>query len=101
MARKINLTTVPPDKQIQLTIGGLFYQRLNALLVNYSSNLGQDKLLLALAKVERGVTQNDPVAFDLETLLVLIRDIEKEFQNQGCMVVSEIDLDNLPVDSKE
>ena len=101
MAKKINLTTVPPDKSIMLEVGGLFYQRLNSLLIHYSDSLGKDKLLASLEKVKRGITQNDPVAFNLETLLILIRDIEKEFQNKGCMVVSQIDLDDLPQMNKE
>lgn len=101
MGKKINLTTVPPDKQIRLMVGGLFYQRLNKLLIDYSTALGKEKLLMALAKVERGLTANDDTAFNLETLLILIRDVEKEFSNEGFMVTTEVDLDDIQGSSKE
>lgn len=101
MAKKINLTTVPPDKQIQLTVGGLFYQRLNKLLIEYSNSLGKENVLLALSKIERGLTANDDAAFNLETLMILIRDIEKEFSKEGFMVTTEIDLDEIQATSKE
>ena len=47
------ITTIPTDKVITLEIGGAYYARINKLLIEYSSNVSNEKLLVALRKINR------------------------------------------------
>ena len=88
----ISIISIPPDKQIDLTIGGLFYQRLNKLFVDFADSHGRDNLLNALEKIKQQNAQTDDFAYNVETLMILIRDIEEKFKNSG--YTKEIDIDS-------
>lgn len=94
MAKKINIITIPPDKQVQVTIGGMFFQRLHKLLLDYSEAMGKEKLVVALKMIEEDKAGEDNMAYNLETLFILVRDTEKEFHQAGHAVEHEIDPDD-------
>lgn len=98
--KTMNIISIAPDKQVSIVVGGAFYQRINKLLIEYSDMIGKERLLLALKKIEANVTDKDDIAFNLETLMILTRDIEKEFHNAGYTVDNEINIDDLPEDFK-
>lgn len=95
--QKMNVTSIPEDKVVELKIGGLFYQRLNKLLINFGDSLGKDKLLLAMAKIQRDKAHTDDFAYNLETLMVLIRDVEAAFKEAGATVENEVEIE-VPTD---
>jgi len=90
----VNIITIPPDKSVEITIGGMFYQRLNKLLVETADQLGDKTLIKCMAKISRNYDlSNDHTAFNLETLMILIQAIEKEFQNKDYAVDNEIEFE--------
>ena len=94
MAKKINIITIPPDKQVQVTIGGMFFQRLHKLLLDYSEAMGKEKLVATLKMIELDKAGEDSAVYNLETLFILVRDVEKEFHQAGHAVEREIDPDD-------
>ena len=97
--QKMNVISIPEDRVVTFKVGGLFYQRLNKLLINYGDSLGKDKLLLAMTKIQRDKAHTDDFSYNLETLMILIRDIEKAFKDEGHTVDNEIEVD-VPNDFK-
>lgn len=95
MSDKVKVITIPHDKTITMEIGGGFYQRLNTLLIEYSASVPQEELTLAVAKIKANKAQTDPFAYNLETLFVLVRDVERAFQNAGLAVEKQISADDL------
>lgn len=98
---KINIQSIPEDKSVKVEIGGIFYQRLNKLLVDYCDSVDQKELLLALGKIkiDKYLT-NDKFAFNLETLLILLKAIEETFHKEGYAQDNEIEIE-LPDLEKE
>jgi hypothetical protein len=95
--RKVNVQSIPPDKAVQVTIGGIFYQRLNKLLMEYCDSVDQKELLIALGKIKVDkYLKNDQYAFNLETLIILVKAIETEFEKAGYTTDNEVELD-LPI----
>tara|TARA_R110002020_G_scaffold29571_11_gene93238 strand:+ start:1060 stop:1389 length:330 start_codon:yes stop_codon:yes gene_type:complete len=94
---KINIQSIPEDKQITITIGGIYYQRLNKLLVDYCDSVDQKKLISSLAKIKLDkYLTNDDYAFNLETLIILLKAIELKFNEEGYSIDNEVEID-LPV----
>lgn len=98
--QKINLKSIPEDQAVQITIGGIFYQRLNKLLIDYCDSVDQKELLIAMSKVKLNkYLTNDKFAFNLETLLILLRAIEERFHEEGYAVENEVEID-VPLESE-
>lgn len=89
--QKVKVTSIPTDVQITFTIGGGFYQRLNKLLINYSDSVDMKEYLAALYKIKKNIAHKDQYAFNLETLIILLRDIELSFKEAGLTEENEID----------
>lgn len=92
MNDKVNIISIPVDKQIELTIGGLFYQRLNKLFIEYADSQGKETLLSAIEKIKQQQSQTDDFTYNLETLIILIRDIEEKFKSSN--QVNSIDVES-------
>jgi hypothetical protein len=98
---KVIIVTIPEDKSASLEIGGLFYQRLNKLLIDYSDSVEQKKLIHSILLIQRDkVKPEDTYTVNLETLIILLRDVEKAFQEAGHAVDNELEID-VPKDFKE
>ncbi len=91
---KINLTSIPTDAETTLTIGGAFYQRLNKLLIDYGDMLGKDSLLKSMYLIKNDrVPSNDDFTFNLETIMILLKGVEQEFENSNQTSSSEIEIE--------
>jgi len=85
-----NITSIPPNAQVTITVGGLFYQRLNKLLIDWGDSVDHKTLLAAMYRLKQGTAEKDPYAFNLETLIILLKDVEEEFRNTGQAIEQEV-----------
>tara|TARA_B100001094_G_C18153175_1_gene784889 strand:- start:1016 stop:1351 length:336 start_codon:yes stop_codon:yes gene_type:complete len=91
---KINIQSIPPDQSVEITIGGIYYQRLNKLIIDYCDSVDQKQLLSAMAKIKLNkFLEKDDYAFNLETLVILVKAIEEQFRDAGLSVDNEIEID--------
>ena len=97
---KINVISIAPDKKATITIGGAFYPRLNKLLMEYGEGMSKERMLIAVEKIKHDQIGKDNFAYNLETLIILIRDIEKAFQEQGQTTNVDVDIE-LPDDYRK
>jgi len=98
---KINIISIPEDKVISIEIGGMFYQRLNKLLMDHGDGVEQSKLVQSILMIQRDkVKPDDSYTINLETLFILLRTVEKAFQDAGFAIDTEIEAD-VPKDFKE
>jgi hypothetical protein len=91
---KINILTIPEDKSINITIGGLYYQRLNKLLIDFGDSVPKKRLLGAMYKIKRGSDlSNDHYAFNLETVMILLHNVETIYKEKGLAVDNEVEIE--------
>jgi hypothetical protein len=93
MKKTINIATIPPDKQVTMTIGGIFYQRLNKLLIEFGDSVSKEKLILASELIKINKSEQDNFAYNFETIIILVRDIEQRFKEEGFVTEQEIEID--------
>ncbi len=74
--------TIPIDALISVSISGGFYSRLQQLLLWYSQTKPIDEFGKALAELKAGEPA-DVFQYHLETLLVIIYEIEKNAKEQS------------------
>lgn len=97
----VKLISIPSESEATITIGGNFYQRLNKLLIDFGDLNGKDKLISSMYKIQRqNIDQDDAYTFNLETLIILLRDVETAFVDAKQSTETVIDLD-LPDDYKD
>jgi hypothetical protein len=98
---KINVMSIPSTGQVTLTVGGLFYQRLNKLLIDFGDSTDKKTLLKAMYTIKQGRAETDSYAFNIETLIILLRDIEQKFKDTEQAVDQELEVDKLPAEMQE
>lgn len=96
----MNIISIPEDAVTEVKIGGTFYQRLNKLLIDFGDSVDKKTLITAMAKIQRDRIMKDDYAFNLETLIILLRDIEQAFKTAGFSEDNKIEVE-LPDDHKE
>lgn len=96
----ITLRSIGPDKLTSLEISGLFYQRLNKLLINFADSQGKEGLISAMIKIRKGQSQKDDFAYNLETILILLRAVEDAFERDGHIGKDTIEI-TIPSEVKE
>lgn len=87
----VKMVTVDPDATVQVTVGGGFYQRLSKLLTDHASSVSEKELIRAMAKIHHERIGDDHFAYNLHTLMVLIRDIEIAFKESGYTAEDEVE----------
>lgn len=95
----VNVLSIPEDKVISIEIGGLFYQRLNKLLIEYGDGLGKEGLIQALLLIKHKKTTNNSEAYNLETLISLLKEIETKFEKEGHTISNNVEVE-VPDDFK-
>ncbi len=96
----MNIISIPEDAVAEVKIGGTFYQRLNKLLIDFGDSVNKKTLISAMAKIQRDRITKDDYAFNLETLIILLRDTEQAFKTAGFSEDNKIEVE-LPDDHKE
>jgi hypothetical protein len=89
----VNIKTIPEDKVVSIKIGGIFYQRLNKLAIEFGDGLGKEGLVQALLQIKHKKTANNSDAYNLETLISLVKEIETQFEKDGHTINNEIELE--------
>ena len=104
---KVNIISVSPEAVVDLKISGGFYQRLNRLVYTIGSIKGEEEMLKAILKIKNNSvvdpnnkTITDSFAYDLETLLILVRDLEQAFKDAGQTKNNEIEYE-VPAELRE
>ena len=91
----VNIISIPEDALTTLEIGGTFYQRLNKLLIDFGDSVSKDKLTGAMLLIKKNRSHKDHFAFNLETLIILLRDLENKFKEDGLTVDNDVEIDLL------
>ena len=82
----LNLKSVHPDKVVSVNIGGMFYQRLNKLVLDFGDLKGSKDLLKSMYDIQNDkIDEDDAYTLNLETLIILIKAIEQSFEDAGYM----------------
>ena len=90
----LNLKSVHPDKIVSVNIGGMFYQRLNKLVLDFGDLKGSKDLLKAMYDMKNDqIAEDDAYAFNLETLIILIQTVEQAFEDAGYMNESQVEIE--------
>lgn len=94
MSKKINVEVIPFEAKIKVTIPGTFYGRIQQLFM-YVSNLkdaqaGVNAILALRDKKE----PKDEYEASLQTVTMLIHEIEREAKAQGVFEPKEIEVDD-------
>lgn len=100
MSEKINIKTVKHEDLCSVTFSGAFLGRINALYFTYMKMLGTDKVNQILPHLKNNsldkITDESLIAeaAGVETLLILIKELEAAFDEKGLMQDSEIEVPN-------
>ena len=97
---KINVTSIPSTAKTTIDVGGLFYQRLNKLLIDFSDSVDKKVLLKAMYRIKQGTAEQDDFAYNVETLMILLRDVELKFKETDQTVDQELEVE-LPAEMEE
>lgn len=87
---------IPAEAMIDIKMSGAFHKRLVGLYFNLCKKYDNDKLIeLAKATTENKLdslkSDDDRVdAYSLETMYILLRDVEKAFRSAGHIVMEEL-----------
>jgi len=84
---------IPPDAQIDITIGGGLYGRLTQFITDFGSQKPIEEFTAILERLKTEAPK-DPFEYHLITLLSLVIEIEEKATAQGKVVEKDIkDLD--------
>lgn len=87
--KTINIHTVPQDSKISLDVSGHFYRRIVGMYFNYVKNFTPEKIeelnkAISDQKIDTLSVEQDKIdAYSIETLLILMKDIENHFKEGG------------------
>jgi len=97
--KKVNLKSITSEKLTSIEISGVFYHRLNKLLIDYCDSVAPKKLIYTMAKLkaERNIDKDD-FAFNLETLMMLLRTVEQAFEDSGQTTSNDVEIDMPDID---
>jgi hypothetical protein len=105
MSSEIKLKTVPLDKTVNIEVSGAFLQRLQTLYLSYANDLGTERIEQPLSFITSNKdisTIEDPQmkldTINLETLIILLNEIETEFVNANLSEDTTIDSSKFNVD---
>lgn len=96
MAKKIKVDTIPFDAKVKLEIPGSFYARIQQLVVHYSQSRPNDELVAAMQALAKNEQAKNEFEYHVQTLTILIWEIEKAAKEQGCLKAEEIDIPETP-----
>lgn len=98
--RKHKVITIPNEAIVELKMGGAFYHRLHKVLIDHTGSTSKEHLLVAVDLIKRDMAEKNDFAYNMETLFILLRDVEKAFQDAGLTVEEEMEFE-IPDKPKE
>lgn len=98
MSEKITIKAVDLKDVCEVKISGAFMQRIQNIYFGYIKRVGVDnvnKIIPLLHDNKLHELEDEELradAYDIETLLILIKTIESEFNNKDLIVDQEVDI---------
>lgn len=89
---KHNVETIPFDAVIKLDVPGSFYARLQQLTIHYSQSRPHEELLKAMEKLKGKDQAESEFEYHIQTLTILMFEIESAAKNQNLLKIQEIDI---------
>lgn len=93
ITKKVNIITIPEDKIVSIEVSGTFYKRLQTVFHDYYSRYSPEQIIEHLKLIDQQKTTNDPNAYNFETLLILLHEIEKVFEENDLTEEEEIEIE--------
>lgn len=91
MAKK-NITVLKFESIVDLKISGAYYARIQDLLLYITTISDKEAILKASENLKNKVEPTNILEYNLETLLILISEIELQAKEQGKFDQQEIDI---------
>jgi hypothetical protein len=91
MPTKIKAEGIKLDVLIDIKVSGGFYARLHQLMQELASTVTPEEFQKVMQKVAAGKAETN-LEYHLETLSVLIAEIEKEAKSQGKITMEEVEV---------
>lgn len=89
---KHQVETIPFEAVVKMDIPGSFYARLQQLTIHYSQSRPHDELLKAMQKLKGKDQAETEFEYHIQTLTILMFEIETAAKNQGLLKMEEIDI---------
>ena len=88
---KREIETLPYESIVDFKVSGAFYARIQNLFFNLSSEKSKEDYTACIKNISsNNITTN--YEYDIQTLLILITEIESKAKEQGKMLMQEIDI---------
>jgi len=88
---KREIETIPYESIVDFKVSGAFYSRLQDLFFNLASQKSKEEYLTCIKNISaKNVSTN--YEYDVQTLLILISEIESKAKEQGKMLMQEIEI---------
>jgi len=89
---KIKYSTIQPDALVEIKISGAFYTRMVDLLTKLGESIPLTEFTALLVKLKENKPVESTLEFNIQTLLILIFEVEKEAVKQNQTKEAEIDV---------
>lgn len=89
---KHKVEAIPFEAVVKLDIPGSFYARLQQLTIHYSQTRPYDELLKAMQRLKGKEQAESEFEYHIQTLTILMFEIETAAKNQGLLKMEEIDI---------
>ena len=96
---KHKIEAIPIDAKVNIVIPGSFYARLQQLTVHYSQSKPYEELVKAMEELKENKPTDSEFAYHVQTLTILMFEIEKAAKDQGVSKLEEIDIPEAPSES--
>jgi hypothetical protein len=90
MAKK-NINVIKFDSLIDIKISGAFYARIRDILVYLASTADKEIVLKATENLKNDSAPSNPFEYNLETVMILIHEIENMAKEQNALTEQEVD----------
>jgi len=100
MAKK-NITVLKFETLVDLKISGAYYARIQDLLLYITTTGDKETIIKASENLKNKVEPTNALEYNLETLLILINEIELQAKEQGKFDQQEIDLPDDDADTDD
>lgn len=103
MSEKFTMKVVQPQEICEIKISGSYLQRLHGIYFHYMKEIGEERTNLANQligkKLENPTDQTQIDAYNLETILLIIKEVEMAFDKQGSYKDEVIDPEQVKTDN--
>lgn len=92
------IDSIKDDEIIDIQVNGSFYRRVQALFFHFISEKDPEYIKKAIESINAGTADNEIFTAHLQTITVLMREIEEQAKTQGKISQNEINTEGLSED---